>query len=132
MTEPNQPTPPPEPVEPERKSYPNPKGNDIHSRLLSDELSTALGRPVEVSFITAGQFDDEGTPIPSVIYVMDPDTGDDLTVDPAVVDRVVRAHVRPAPPPSDEDQRAAIRAEMDAATTIATLKAAMLKFVDTF
>lgn len=117
---------------PERKSYPNPKGNDIDSSLLSKELSSSLGRPVQVNFVTAGQVDENGKPIPSVLYVQDLDTGADLDVDAAKVDTAVRAHVKPAPPPSTQDRRAGIRTEMNAATTLPQMKAAMLKFMDTF
>lgn len=116
----------------ERKSYPNPKGNEIDSNVLSKELSTSLGRPVTVNYVSAGQIDGDGKPIPSVLFVQDAVTGDDLDVDPAKVDAAVRAHVKPAPQPSVTDRRKAIRGRADAATTVAQLKAATLEFMDTF
>lgn len=130
MTEPLEPSAPP--AETERPSYPNPKGNNINSRQLAQELSAKLTREVEVSFITAGQTDDDGNPIESVIFVTDPATGDDVPVDPAVVSNAVTAHVPAAPPPSDDDVRAEARTALVNATTLPTVKDALLKFMDTF
>lgn len=124
---------PPPPEAPEnRPSYPNSRGSNINHAQLAQEMSTQLGREVFVNYITPGQLDDEGNPVPSVVYVVDKSTGDDVPVDPAMVEQVLTAHVPGPPPPTQEEERTAIRGRASAATTLPQLKAAILEFMDTF
>ncbi len=80
---------------------------DVDLAVLRAELSTRLGRRVEL--LTSAPTVDEPA---GVLIVEDPETGDHLDVDPALVSEVVVAHQ----PPLSEDEQAI--AEFDAATTV--------------
>lgn len=93
--------------------------DDVRMSQLRDELSTRLGRRVEL--VAQRPTEDE----PGVLIVEDPDTAEWLDVDPAVVAEVVAAHT---PPPARSREEEAL-AELDAASSPATKFEALRRYL---
>jgi hypothetical protein len=83
--------------------------DDVDLTLLTEELSERLGRPVAVSARFPGQTDEDGAELPGVLIVVDAESGESLDddVDGRTVAAVIRAHVRPEPPPTPEQAQQA-------------------------
>lgn len=96
---------------------------------LSREFSAALGRQVVVTYTTPGQTDAEGNEIPAVLWVSHPN-GVRITVDPAEVERLLKAHVPPLPPETPEQRRARLKAAIDNAGSLAAMKPVLKTIVD--
>jgi hypothetical protein len=83
---------------------------DVEPDVLAADLSQALGREVAVATRPPGQTDDDGEPIPGLLVVIDPDSGDVLDVPPATVTDALTAHTPAEPvPPLTDDEITALR-----------------------
>lgn len=94
---------------------------DIDVARLADEMSAALGKPVALNVAHS-----TGTAAGEVV-VVDPATGEHMSVDPEIVRKVIDAHVFTVPtdqPLPIENLAAAVRQ----ATTFAQLKAALEEY----
>lgn len=96
---------------------------------LSREFSVDLAREVTVTYITPGQADDDGNPIPAVLWIINHD-GTETFVPPAQVDRLLKAHVPPPPPPTPEEIRTKLKADLDNASTLPTVKDVLKRIID--
>lgn len=93
---------------------------------LGEELATALGKPVAMSARMPGQFDEEGKPLPGLLVLLDSETGEALEgVDEKAVKAVLDAHVYVDPDSVPTPVETLVEA-LEAATTVAGLKAALV------
>lgn len=95
-----------------------PLGKQVHQPTLSAELSDALGRAVRVAQRPPADGDE-----PGALVVVDDATGEELDdLDGTTVADVLDAHAPPEPP----DPVAEFRQQVEAAQSVADLKAALL------
>jgi hypothetical protein len=87
--------------------------DDVDLAQLADEIGIRLRRAVALSARMPGQRDDDGTPLPGVLMVLDAGTVEEIDVDGRTIAAAVRAHT----PPTDRRQELADRASAGTLTT---------------
>lgn len=100
----------------------------IYTTGLADALQAALGVKVAITVRQPGQADRDGHPLPGVLILTDPITGEELTgLDEAEIRGVLASNQPPAPVPSPVD---VLVAALTASESLEELKVALIAYAN--